>query len=323
MNRFKRGSLISVKHLVPYLQCTLFALTLFTLTACSSPPQQAHTPQQQPYIQQPPEMQWRSEQDQTAQPAASQAQPSAQQSQAAPPDYVPPAEQARSVPPPSSEEPDVQITDIPVDEDGNPIIELKQAASQSAQDRDSSRQSSGGGAVTPPDGQSAHDSRRSSGSDSQIAGAEGGPVVNIGAMTEAERVAALEKNLEGKLAKFDELMRRAREDAERDRAAASAGSRSGTASSGRDAETPSQGGRDAGGQAEPSPGRGHQPDLTGSGEGDYKYASGGPTPQDTLDSRDDDIVARQLREAASGETDLVLREKLWDEYRKYKKGIGR
>jgi hypothetical protein len=33
---------------------------------------------------------------------------------------------------------------------------------------------------------------------------------------------------------------------------------------------------------------------------------------------DDDIVARQLREAAEKETDPVLKEKLWAEYRKYK-----
>ncbi len=32
----------------------------------------------------------------------------------------------------------------------------------------------------------------------------------------------------------------------------------------------------------------------------------------------DDVVARQLREAAQGENDPILREKLWDEYRKYK-----
>lgn len=33
---------------------------------------------------------------------------------------------------------------------------------------------------------------------------------------------------------------------------------------------------------------------------------------------DDDIVARQLREAAERETDPALRERLWDEYRRYK-----
>ena len=34
---------------------------------------------------------------------------------------------------------------------------------------------------------------------------------------------------------------------------------------------------------------------------------------------DDDIVARQLREAAMKETDPELRERLWEEYRQYKK----
>jgi hypothetical protein len=35
------------------------------------------------------------------------------------------------------------------------------------------------------------------------------------------------------------------------------------------------------------------------------------------------VVARQLREAATAEKDPVLREKLWDEYRKYKASLGR
>ncbi len=43
-------------------------------------------------------------------------------------------------------------------------------------------------------------------------------------------------------------------------------------------------------------------------------------PPDIPDGRDDDIVARQLREAAMNEDDPALREKLWDEYRKYKSG---
>jgi hypothetical protein len=40
------------------------------------------------------------------------------------------------------------------------------------------------------------------------------------------------------------------------------------------------------------------------------------------DPRDDDIVARQLREAAEEETDPELREKLWNEYEQYKKNSG-
>jgi hypothetical protein len=43
-------------------------------------------------------------------------------------------------------------------------------------------------------------------------------------------------------------------------------------------------------------------------------------PDDVADAKDDDVVARQLREAAMAEPDPVLREKLWDEYRRYKEG---
>ncbi len=45
------------------------------------------------------------------------------------------------------------------------------------------------------------------------------------------------------------------------------------------------------------------------------------TPPDLANSKGDDVIARQLREAAQKEKDPVLREKLWDEYRKYKSGI--
>ena len=42
------------------------------------------------------------------------------------------------------------------------------------------------------------------------------------------------------------------------------------------------------------------------------------TPDDIEVIIDDDIVAKQLREAALAEDDPELRERLWDEYRKYK-----
>lgn len=44
----------------------------------------------------------------------------------------------------------------------------------------------------------------------------------------------------------------------------------------------------------------------------------GGIPEDIESGSDDDIVARQIREAALKEKDPALREKLWDEYRKYK-----
>lgn len=41
-----------------------------------------------------------------------------------------------------------------------------------------------------------------------------------------------------------------------------------------------------------------------------------PIPEDIGDGRNDDIVLRQIREAAMNERDPLLRERLWDEYRR-------
>jgi len=48
----------------------------------------------------------------------------------------------------------------------------------------------------------------------------------------------------------------------------------------------------------------------------------GNHPKNRYDPKDDDIVARQLREAAEEETDPELRKKLWKEYEHYKKNKG-
>jgi hypothetical protein len=81
-----------------------------------------------------------------------------------------------------------------------------------------------------------------------------------------------------------------------------------------------------GGGARPGPagasgevdGGGSAGGALGSGSG-----SGVEVPPDVGSGADDDIVARQLREAAMKEQDPELREKLWDEYRKYKQGTQR
>jgi len=44
-------------------------------------------------------------------------------------------------------------------------------------------------------------------------------------------------------------------------------------------------------------------------------------PKNRYDPEDDDIVARQLREAAEKESDPELKEKLWKEYEQYKKNV--
>lgn len=55
-------------------------------------------------------------------------------------------------------------------------------------------------------------------------------------------------------------------------------------------------------------------------KGDYDHSNSAiVVPADIPSGNDDDVVARQIREAATRETDPELREKLWEEYRKYKK----
>ncbi len=53
------------------------------------------------------------------------------------------------------------------------------------------------------------------------------------------------------------------------------------------------------------------PAMPGSGSGQHQGDGMG-------DAKDDDIIARQLREAAMAEPDPELREKLWQEYERYK-----
>ncbi|WP_285763815.1 hypothetical protein [Biformimicrobium ophioploci] len=54
-------------------------------------------------------------------------------------------------------------------------------------------------------------------------------------------------------------------------------------------------------------------------KGEFDHSgSAGVVPADIPSGNDDDVVARQIREAATREKDPELREKLWEEYRKYK-----
>jgi hypothetical protein len=66
-------------------------------------------------------------------------------------------------------------------------------------------------------------------------------------------------------------------------------------------------------------GEGAGPSDQGAGKGETAGSSP-PPGKEELETGDDDIVARQLREAAEKETDPELKKKLWEEYRKYKAG---
>ena len=164
------------------------------------------------------------------------------------------------------------------------------------------------------------------------------------AAAEQERVAALEREFERELGEFDGVI--AREQAavssrENQRGLGGAGGYgSAGAAGGEGMAGPGGAGGGAGaggygGSALPpdwgegdesyaggsNSGGGNMPAGGAEREGDYtQTAAVAPIPDDIPDGRDDDIVARQLREAAMRETDPALREKLWDEYRKYKNG---
>ena len=160
-----------------------------------------------------------------------------------------------------------------------------------------------------------------------------------GVETSGERRAGLDGKLDESLREFDGLILKEQEllDERREETAANAGGGGGLAS----AEGSTGGGGsteyadvdvdvDAASQEQPG-GTGGSPDAPtedsapaspgGTIDGDPAATDlNGRVPPDVGDGRDDDIVARQLREAAMQEKDPALRERLWDEYRTYKSG---
>jgi hypothetical protein len=67
-------------------------------------------------------------------------------------------------------------------------------------------------------------------------------------------------------------------------------------------------------------GGGAMPPGRAGSQGGGQHRTAQNTPRDIPDGSDDDVVARQLREAAEAERDPELRARLWDEYRRYKRG---
>jgi len=150
-----------------------------------------------------------------------------------------------------------------------------------------------------------------------------------GAPTSDERRAGLESELDESLREFDGLILKEQELLEGRREAAAAGGGGGGggaenagAGSGEDELESRRSAQMAGGTG----GSSDAPEEPPTSEGDARVESAPgederyipPVPEDVGDGRDDDIVAKQIREAAMTEKDPVLREKLWAEYRAYK-----
>jgi hypothetical protein len=181
--------------------------------------------------------------------------------------------------------------------------------------------------------------------------APAGPVSFPQERTEAEKTASLDGQLGASLSEFDELLLREMEDLKRkqsgspDTAAGSGsgegenqsesqGESSSTASGG--AESGDSGLSGTGAQQQGAEQQGEEQQQGGevaarSEQNSQQQGAGNAGSREGKDDStgtgrrdqppaadDDDIVARQLREAAENESDPELREKLWQEYRRYK-----
>lgn len=151
-----------------------------------------------------------------------------------------------------------------------------------------------------------------------------------GARTTAEQVGALDKKLNRQLGVFDGMIQDKQKTiiSEREENARASGQNgsdtagSGNSASGKTAPLLTAMAR---GSTQSNAGGGNMPDQPGDNrKGDFGAdpKQQANIPADIPDGSDDDVVAKQLREAAMKEKDPVLRKKLWDEYRKYKKGVA-
>jgi len=141
-------------------------------------------------------------------------------------------------------------------------------------------------------------------------GAAGGS--GQGGLTEEERAGVLNAQLNDKFAEFDDLMLGERERVGKGENEAGGGSGYGY----------EDGDEDGTGNEPLQTAMVDQPAMPGREgfPGDISTEDLPPAPSDIDNGQDDDIIARQLREAAQKERDPELRAKLWEEYRKYKKG---
>lgn len=148
------------------------------------------------------------------------------------------------------------------------------------------------------------------------------PIDQAAEQTSVEKTAVLDAELRAGMGEFDEMLL---QEQERIKAAAPHASDSSGLGGGQG------GGADGGGAAGGTGGHatdsadgsadGSSEQQQGAGPGKPQHTARAGTPADIPDGSDDDVVARQLREAAEKEADPELKKKLWEEYRKYKKGI--
>jgi hypothetical protein len=148
------------------------------------------------------------------------------------------------------------------------------------------------------------------------------PIDQVAEQTSAEKTAVLDAELRTGMGEFDEMLLQEQERIKAatpytsDSSGQGGGQGGGADGGGATGGTGQQATDNADGSADGSSGQ-----QQGAGPGKPQHTARAGTPADIPDGSDDDVVARQLREAAEKEADPELKKKLWEEYRKYKKGI--
>jgi hypothetical protein len=155
-----------------------------------------------------------------------------------------------------------------------------------------------------------------------------------GAKTPDEQREALDGNLQSSLAKFDAMLLKEQQEVAAKRAehgGGAAGAGGGTGGEGEGSGSSAGGTASAEGSAKSTDkatgssksdrsGRGRDVATAREGTEAAEQGDASRVPADVGDGRGDDVVARQIREAAMAEEDPRIRERLWDEYRRYKRG---
>jgi hypothetical protein len=155
-----------------------------------------------------------------------------------------------------------------------------------------------------------------SGTDGSVAGTGGaGGTAEFPAESADERAARLGKELDESIGGFDEvLMEEQQEVASVGRNTEGFGEGGGGGGSGGGISLGQQAAGAGGGVTVANSTQDRQSPTAGMTQEEIEER----TPEDIAVMVDDDIIARQLREAALAEEDPALRDRLWEEYRKYK-----
>lgn len=140
-------------------------------------------------------------------------------------------------------------------------------------------------------------------------------------LTEAEQQAILDGRLQHSLSEFERRLQREQAAMQQQSGAAAekAGVESARSSGSEETGTGAVTRRGSGVPAHPASDSGSPQSVRNTTGPGGAPGNNLPVPKGTPDGRDDDVVARQLREAAENEKDPALRELLWKEYSEYKR----